>query len=331
MNTLATKQYTQRDSTAHSIVAYHNATVAVVPEQQEINATLLHDFFSFLDASEKTTATYQRALRQLFNYFTTHSISKPAHDDIVAFKKSLEDTGHKASTIALYLAAARKFFTWTEQRGIFPNIATGIKPPKQDKGHKRDFLGAVQLKQIFSDMRHNTVQEKRDYAIVLLMAACGLRTIEVSRANVEDMRVFGDSTVLFVQGKGRKDRTEFVKLSAPVLKAINDYLSSRGNVAGNTPLFASTSNRNRNGRMTTRMISGIAKSAMRNAGYNSTRLTAHSLRHSAVTLSLLGGMSLQETQAFARHSNVDTTLIYAHTVDRMKSMCEDTISKAIFS
>ncbi|MBQ3456960.1 MAG: tyrosine-type recombinase/integrase, partial [Synergistaceae bacterium] len=59
-------------------------------------------------------------------------------------------------------------------------------------------------------------------------------------------------------------------------------------------------------------------------------LTAHSLRHSAITIALMGGMSLQDTQSFARHQNLSTTLIYAHDVNRLKSMCEATISTAIF-
>lgn len=297
---------------------------------KEFGAGLLNDFFTFLDVSPKTTATYQRALRQLFRYFTENGIVKPNREDMLNFKKSLESAGRKASTVALYLAAARRFFSWTEQRGICPNVATGIKPPKAERGHRRDFLGATQLKAIFSGMKHDTLRERRDFAIIALMSVGGLRTIEVSRANVEDMRTLGDFTVLYLQGKGRKDRTEFVKLPAPVLNAINDYLALRGNVSDTAPLFAGIGNRNRNGRMTTRTISVIAKTAMRTAGYNSSRLSAHSLRHSAVTLSLLGGMSLSEVQAFARHSNIATTTIYAHTVDRIRSMCEDTVANAIF-
>ena len=79
-----------------------------------------------------------------------------------------------------------------------------------------------------------------------LMCVGGVRTIEVIRANVEDMRRFGDFTVLYVQGKGRKDRTEFVKLPEPVFDAINDYLKERGNVNEKDPLFISTNNRNTN-------------------------------------------------------------------------------------
>ena len=192
------------------------------------------------------------------------------------------------------------------------------------------------MKLVLNTIDRSTLEGKRDYAIMALMSVGGLRTIEVSRANVEDVRILGDFTVLYVQGKGRKDRTEFVKLPNPVLKAINEYLrerfdkTDRGNIDENAPLFASMSNRNKNGRLTTRTISGIAKRAMRQAGFDSPRLSAHSLRHSAVTLSLLAGADLAEVQAFARHSNISTTQIYSHAVDRINSMCENVISDAIF-
>ncbi|MBR1658394.1 MAG: tyrosine-type recombinase/integrase [Synergistaceae bacterium] len=74
-----------------------------------------------------------------------------------------------------------------------------------------------------------------------------------------------------------------------------------------------------------------SEAAMRQAGFDSPRLSAHSLRHSAVTLSLLAGADLAEVQAFARHSNISTTQIYSHAVDRINSMCENAISDAIFS
>ena len=328
--TLAVQNHRAMNDVIGSNVVSNDVIPDSVIVSQEFGAGLLTDFFAFLDVTPKTTATYQRALRQLFRYFTENGIVRPSREDILNFKKALESAGRKPSTVALYLAAARRFFAWTEQRGICPNVALGVKAPRQEHGHKRDFLGATQLKAIFSGMKHDTLRERRDFAIIALMSVGGLRTIEISRANIEDMRTLGDCTVLYVQGKGRKDRTEFVKLPVQVQKAINDYLALRGNVSDTAPLFASIGNRNRNGRMNIRTISVIAKTAMRNAGYNSSRLSAHSLRHSAVTLSLLGGMSISEVQAFARHSNISTTTIYAHTVDRIRSMCEDTVANAIF-
>ena len=192
-------------------------------------------------------------------------------------------------------------------------------------------MGAKQLRLVLSTIERDSLKGKRNYAIMTLMCVGGLRTIEVIRANVEDMRRLGDFTVLYIQGKGRKDRTEFVKLPGPVFDAINDYLKERCNVNEKDPLFISTSNRNANSRLTTRTISGIAKQAMRKAGFDSPRLSAHSLRHSAVTLSLLAGADLADVQSFARHSSITTTQIYSHAVDRINSSCENMICDAIFS
>ena len=95
-------------------------------------------------------------------------------------------------------------------------------------------------------------------------------------------------------------------------------------------LFASCSDRNFGQSISRVTVSTLCKKAMQKAGYDSDRLTAHSLRHSAITLALMAGESLQNVQAFARHSSMNTTLIYSHNVDRINSQCENLISKEIF-
>ena len=162
------------------------------------------------------------------------------------------------------------------------------------------------------------------------MVTGGLRDIEVHRANIEDLRTLGDSTVLYLQGKGREERAEYIKITPEVEKAIRASLTDRKSTDGKSPLFISLSNNSNGERISTRSISGTIKHYLRIAGYDSERLTAHSLRHTAVTLSLLGGKTLQEVQQFARHSNISTTQIYAHNLDRAKNNCEATIARAIF-
>jgi integrase/recombinase XerC/integrase/recombinase XerD len=56
---------------------------------------------------------------------------------------------------------------------------------------------------------------------------------------------------------------------------------------------------------------------MRAVGLDDSRLTAHSLRHTAISLSILGGASLQQAQAMARHSDSKTTLVYFHNLERI--------------
>jgi integrase/recombinase XerC len=161
------------------------------------------------------------------------------------------------------------------------------------------------------------------------MVTGGLRTIEVSRANIGDLRTLGDNSVLYVQGKGREEKTDYIKLSAPAEQAIRAYLKARGEKDEKAPLFSSTSNNNKGARLTTRSVSGIVKTRLQQAGYDSEKLTAHSLRHTAVTLSLLAGKDITEVQQFARHANIATTMIYNHALDKAKNGCSEAITQAI--
>lgn len=287
-------------------------------------------FINYLDASPKTVETYKKALRQFFNYLGVHGIRQPQREDVLAFRDDLKASGLKPTTVQNYITATRIFFKWTEQEGLYPNIAEHVKGAKLDKNHKKDYLTSRQAKEVLAGVQTDSEEGLRNYAILSLMVTGGLRTIEVSRANVGDLRTLGENTVLFVQGKGREEKTEYIKISAPVEKAIRTYLKARENVEEGQPLFTSTSNNSRGKRITTRTVSAIVKNALKNAGYDSARLTAHSLRHTAITLALLAGREITEVQQFARHANLNTTMIYNHALDQAKNGCSDAITNAIF-
>lgn len=297
---------------------------------QAITADLYSRFISYLDAKPKTVQTYTRALRQLMIYFNDHGISSPRREDVLAYREWLKETGHKPTTVQNYITATRLFFQWTAQEGIYPNIADHLKGASLSKDHKKDYLTSKQVKKILGSIDTSTLQGLRDYAMLVLMITGGLRTIEVSRANVEDLRAAGDNTALYIQGKGREEKTDYVKIQPEVEDAIRAYLKARGSASQEEPLFTSTARNCKGGRLSTRSVSGIVKARMQAAGFDSERLTAHSLRHTAVTLSLLGGEDLQRVQQFARHANLSTTMIYAHNLDRAKNRCEATIAAAIF-
>lgn len=297
--------------------------------RRAITVDLFTSFIEYLDASPKTVETYTRAIRQFFKYVQEKGISQPTREDIIAYRERLKGS-HKPTTVQNYIVAVRLFFQWTEQKGLYPNVAEHIKGAKLDKNHKKDYLTSRQVKKVLETAKEESLQGLRDYAILALMFTGGLRTIEVSRANIEDLRIAGDSEVLYLQGKGHEEKTDYIKLIPKVEDAIRVYLKARGTLDPTEPLFTSTSNNSRGDRISTRTISGIVKNALKNAGYDSDKLTAHSTRHTAVTLALMGGQKLEEVQQFARHKNLATTLIYAHNLDRARNNCEATIAKAIF-
>lgn len=315
------------DAGAAEIIPANMGSVAIAT--QEISRGLMDRFIAYLDVKPKTIETYSKALRQFGNYIADQGITRPQREDIVSFREYLKED-HAPATVQGYLIATRLFFRWTAQEGIYPNIADHVKGVKISKEHKKDYLTARQTKTIITGIDTDGLKGLRDLAIFTLMVTAGLRDIEVQRADIQDLTVAGGDVVLYVQGKGRDQKADFVKVCEEAETAIRDYLTARGTTSKSDPLFASVSNRNAGGRMTTRSISRIVKTRMQAAGYDDDRLTAHSLRHTAATLNLLNGGTVQETQQLLRHENINTTMIYSHNLDRAKNNSEKRVAKAIF-
>jgi integrase/recombinase XerC len=294
-------------------------------------AAMFYRWESFIEGSPQTVQTYSRAVRQFLRYLQEREISQPTKDDVKAFREELRATGHKPTTVQNYIMAVKQFFKWTAEAGLYPNIAEHVKGAKLDTEHKKDALTPRQIQAILAGIDRETLQGKRDFAIVALMTTAGLRAIEVVRANIEDMRTVADFTALYLQGKGHEEKSQYVKLAPQVEDAIRDYLQARGRAGESDPLFVPAGNKNAGGRLTTRSVSRIVKDHMRAAGLDSSRLTAHSLRHTCATLNLLNGGSVEETQQLLRHRNINTTLIYSHALERAQNNSETRIAAAIFN
>jgi integrase/recombinase XerC/integrase/recombinase XerD len=289
---------------------------------------LIEDFIADLDISGSSRDTYSRSLKQFI--FWSYETGREGRldlqrEDILAYKDYL--SSEKSSyTVTLYLTSVRKLYQWLESKRIYPDITRGIKGSKKPKGFRKDSLTPDQLREALEAMERESLEGLRDYAIFNLMARTGLRDIEVSRAQVKDIRQESGQAVLWIQGKGRDSKDDFVLLTEEALKPIRSYLQIRGDIQEDQPLFSSNSDRNNGQALTTRSISRIVKKALRAIGLDDKRLTAHSLRHTAITLSIKGGATLQQAQAMARHSDPKTTLIYFHNLDRIKAGAEKFIS-----
>lgn len=149
------------------------------------------------------------------------------------------------------------------------------------------------------------------------MVTTGLRVGEVQTAEVKDIETTTGIALLYIKGKGRDTKDSFVVLEPSVLDAIDSYLKARGNYEGS--LFKGLSNRS-NGKMAKDSISRIIKTRFKAIGLDNPRYTAHSLRHTAGTLSILSGAKLEETQQLLKHSNINTTMIYNHSLDAMQNI-----------
>ena len=243
----------------------------------------------------------------------------------------------RPNTVAQYLRSVAQFFRWTAANGLYPDIAANIHAPKiRHDTHKKDALtpgdvlaiensittrasskeesAADASKDRAGRMQRSKEQGKRLYAMYLLAVTAGLRTVEISRANVKDMETKGGQTWLYIWGKGHTEPDQKKPLAPEVAEAIREYLQARSDCpTGKSPLFVSTGNRSGGKRIAPTTISTMLKRAMQTAGYDSERITAHSLRHTAGTAVQEITGDLYATQRYMRHSNPATTEIYLHT------------------
>ena len=242
----------------------------------------------------------------------------------------------KPNTIKQYLQSVCQFFKWTAAEGLYPNIAENIHAPKvKHDTHRKEALTAAEVQTIENSitrkaaeslneaeqaqkdtegrMQRATEKGKRLYAMYLLTVTAGLRTIEISRANIKDLEEKGGCTYLYIWGKGHTEADTKKALAPEVAAAIKDYLKSRTDrPTGASPLFVATGNRSKGKRIAATTISTMLKGAMKEAGFNSERLTAHSLRHTAGTNAMQLTGDLYTTQQYMRHSSPATTEIYLH-------------------
>lgn len=305
--------------------------------------TNLRQFATYLRYTEITEPTRNDIIKYREWLRAEHHAIKLDADSPNGWSYRTDSSGNKItvsckpSTVKNYLRSVCQFFKWAASCNIYPNIAENIHAPKvSTETHRKEALTAAEVvtiersivdnaaekikaaesarKDTENRMQRSTEQGKRIYAIYLLAVTAGLRTIEIHRANVKDLQTKNGQTVLYIWGKGGTEPDQKKPIAREAAEAIQDYLNARSDhYTGNSPLFVSTGNRSHGKRIATTTISTMIKKAMVQAGFNSDRITAHSLRHTAAQAALkTTDNNIYMAQKYLRHSNPATTEIYLH-------------------
>lgn len=283
------------------------------------------DFFDYVsDRKPSTVTTYTKAIKRWAKYLAEQAIIYPTRDTVRNYKKYLQDeiAANRLSdnTARLYLTAVKIFFRWLASENHYPNVADGVGSIKVETNtHRRDALTVDEGRKLLSSMSEDSEKALRDKCIIALMMSCALRSVEVTRLNVGDIKKRRGKLFLTLWGKGRAGRSDKVMLPPQCYELIKRYLKLRGNVDKKSPLFVSTSKSCKGARLETQTISRLSKSAMVQAGYDSPHLTCHSLRHTAATLMLECGVAIENVQMILRHKSQNTTQIYRHDLDEYKN------------
>lgn len=216
--------------------------------------------------------------------------------------------GHGQSMANILVCGLRSFFRYLRYAGqVDTDLAMVVpKVARWSLSGLPKHLSTEEVKRLLDHSDQKTGLERRNYAILLLLARLGLRGGEVSRLNLEDLD--WRNAQITVHGKGR--RWARLPLSEDVGRAIAGYLR------GGRPRCSCRRVFIRNhaphvGFQRAHAISYIVKTALAKAGLKSAHTGAHVLRHSLATTMLRNGASLDEIGQLLRHKSPSTTAIYA--------------------
>ena len=303
--------------------------IAEAPSQREI----VEDFLAIKDMSASTVLAYRRVLNHYLKYLEEKRIEKPDEKTAKAYKNYVLSRTKKngeqiaTATMQLHLVALRNLYSWAEEYGIYPDIAHFIHGVKVE----REFVRAALTEEQANDLLDYAAEEStkgivqlRDYTIIFLILNIGLRTHEVSKADVIDIKEKNGNKYLYVQAKGRNGKDRPKRLLPYVVEALDEYIKERGKESG--PLFLNHGNRNLKERIKPKVISKIVKKYLNAIGLTGREYTAHSLRHTVATLIIKHGGTIQEAQEILGHSNIQTTTIYTHNITPENNRSQDFLS-----
>lgn len=237
------------------------------------------------------------------------------------------ENGDAKSTLARIASSLRGFGSWLVHTGALPvNPAAGLQTPKTSRALPRvlreDQVGSV-LDTARDAAADGDPKAVRDWAMLELLYATGIRVSELAGADIADLGGNGDpgSRSLRVVGKGNKTRV--VPFGHTVEDALRRWLAVRprllsgtaGNSAVQPALFLGT----RGGRIDVRQVRTVVHRATGGAGVP--EIAPHGLRHSAATAVLDGGADLRVVQQLLGHSSMNTTQIYTHVgTERLRAV-----------
>lgn len=142
---------------------------------------LLERFLVEAELAETTKETYRRTLRGFFAWKEEREIADLDRSHILAYKQDML-ARVRPSTASTYLTAVKSMFKWLESVRAYPNVAADIKTVKLVGNiHRKDALTPAQAKRVLQVLKGDTLQAKRDFALVNLLIRVGLRSVEVTR------------------------------------------------------------------------------------------------------------------------------------------------------
>ncbi len=292
-----------------------------LPELEQCKTAILNSFLS-----TESKRSYRHSMGHVIKWYCSEPRLALNRVVVLRYKMFLESLFLSPSTISCRLAAVRRLAFEAADEGLLSqDLVAGIqrvKGPKRLGERTGNWLTLEQGQRMIEAMPQDTMQNKRDAAMIALLFGCGLRRAEVTTLEVRQIQRREDHwTIVDLVGKGRRVRT--VPIPEWVKTALDGWLEGSGVSSGR--LFRPV---RKNGMLWSNKISpnvvwhAVKRCALR---VGIIGLAPHDLRRSCARLCHEAGGELEQIQFLLGHSSVQTTERYIGCKQRIGKAVNDRI------
>lgn len=272
---------------------------------------LIRGFLDSLNRRETTKETYRKALREYSRWLGGTAPEALTSNDIQRYKDYILSKRLSPASMSSYLTAVRRFYDYLVSTGrAGQNPASAVKGAPRPRRHLTDPISRRDVRKLLGAIDRTSPLGRRDEAILSLMVKAGLSEIEIVRLNLGDLKSRGGSKVIYVQGKSKDRKDEYVTLTPSLEETLLGYVDDRGASAPDEPLFWGVGNRAVRDRISTRGLRARINHYFEVSGIKKKGITAASLRHTAAMLAIEEGATVSEIQRLLRLRTTESALQY---------------------
>jgi site-specific recombinase XerD len=217
-------------------------------------------------------------------------------------------------TQGYHAIALRSFLKWLIKNDEVVMAPEKIDLPKVEERAVK-FLTGEQVDRLLNAPSQDSIQGKRDKAIMEVLFSTGLRVSELTKLDRDKINL--ETREFGITGKGGKTRVVFLSSRATdwLIKYLNNredhfkplFIHHKGSADPTTP--------DEKMRLTPRSVQRMIKKYSHKMKLPMD-VTPHVMRHSFATDLLNAGADIRSVQEMLGHKNISTTQIYTHVTNR---------------
>ena len=289
----------------------------------------------FGEYSPNTQRAYARAFRDFQEWANIRELHEMENFDplrMLEYKNFLKSSGKKPATINQTMSALRKVCKVLTEFGYLkhnPFKSSLIRAEKIDSAASK---GALQVSQLNAMIEANEMMEYdgriapilrfRNGLVLKFLYLTAARRGEAADLLWNDIVQDGSFQVAILRHT-KSGKEQRIKLRKELNEELEEWkIMLQENNVVTTNVFPSLGFRTMGDKMSGKGINDVIVRLGKAIGLN---ISAHFLRHTAITLALELGEPLQKVQSYARHASANTTIRYFHDRQLLEKNPTDTL------